>query len=162
MIVPLTAKFFSKIENTLTVTLPCITFELDLELPFTWVAFFFSALSFTIANVIFIYIAPKIIKENKNYVEFKNSGGTKEDYIILIDDPDMEKDITVSLINQQDTIDGGDKTFNEEEWFWKIYKNRDKDKKEGRYCSLFFYILGFSLIFIVALQNIFWVINYIS
>ena len=161
LIVPITAKFFSKIENTLTLSFSGNTYELDLILPFTWVIFFFSALSFTLSNLFIITFSPVIIKDHKNYIEFRNSGGTEEDYLGYLEDHDAQQDITKQFISRNHTFGGDNEKSDDddEKWFWKIYRKKDKEKVKARYCSYFFYVIGFILFTIVAAQNLLWVID---
>ncbi len=156
LIVPLTAKFFSKIENTLHLTISGNTYEFDLVLPFTWVIFFFSALSFTLANIIFISVAPLIIKENDNYGDFTNSGRDQNHLVKYIDN--IQKDDAIDLIKEK-WIRIGNRQLDLKLDFWEIYNKANKNKLIRRYLCFLFYIVGLVLFLLVAVQNIKWVIN---
>ena len=78
-ITPILAKALSSVES---VNLPF--FETDqsitLGLPFSWQVFFFCALSFTVANLIFQFKCPSLISKFNNFTDFKS----KEDSCYLM------------------------------------------------------------------------------
>jgi len=69
-LVPILAKFFSKIKSPFAFTIDNKVYEMVLDLPFNWIMFFLSALIFTLASIIYTFLAPSIIKENKSYGAF--------------------------------------------------------------------------------------------
>lgn len=79
LITPILAKALSSVNS---VTLPFFQTDqnLTLSLPFSWQVFFFCALAFTIANIIFTYKCPSIISKYNNFADFK----TKEDSRYLL------------------------------------------------------------------------------
>lgn len=54
----------------MTLSLGGKNLEFVFELPFSWKMFFFSALLFTIASVLYNIFSPLIIRENKSYNDF--------------------------------------------------------------------------------------------
>ncbi len=67
--VPLIAKLFRYI-NTVNIEF----IKLDLELPFSWQMFFWGAFFASIANLIYSFKCPNIIKMFEDYSEFEDSG----------------------------------------------------------------------------------------
>jgi ribosomal protein L35 len=72
-VVPLAAKFLSKINDTFKITTDGIVYEFVLKLPFSWEVFFYSSLCFVIGNILYIVKAPELIKDYKDYGEFIGS-----------------------------------------------------------------------------------------
>ncbi|AXG72374.1 hypothetical protein KORDIASMS9_04646 [Kordia sp. SMS9] len=66
ILIPIITKFLSKADETITL----FGIPFDIVLPFSWKMFFFSALFFTIANILYSFYAPKIIIENKYFSDF--------------------------------------------------------------------------------------------
>ena len=74
--VPVLAKLLMKIGDVLPIKIGEVTFNINLSLPFSWQMFFFSALSFSLAQFIFNLVCPEIVKDFKNQREFENDGKT--------------------------------------------------------------------------------------
>ncbi|MEI8606658.1 hypothetical protein [Pseudoalteromonas sp. B160] len=74
IIVPILAKSLNKITEVLPITIGQVTIELNLALPFSWQLFFFSALTFTLAQFLYAIFCPDIIKKYKNINEFQDDG----------------------------------------------------------------------------------------
>jgi hypothetical protein len=70
IVVPVIAKFFDKVEEIVTIELFNKKFELHLSLPFSWKVFFFMAIIFLIANIIYSLFCPRLIKETASYSDF--------------------------------------------------------------------------------------------
>lgn len=77
IIVPITAKLIRELPYPLYVNMGNENFQFKLSLPFSWQLFFFAALSFSIANVIFSFYRPLFTKF-KDYGDFKNQGRTSK------------------------------------------------------------------------------------
>ena len=71
-IVPMLAKLLSKIESPLSLIIGGAELEVVLDLPFSWKLFFFSALLFTVASLLYHFISPPIINENISFGDFLN------------------------------------------------------------------------------------------
>ena len=71
VVVPVAAKLFLRVEETIKFVIPpAQQVEIHLSLPFSWKVFFFVALSFMIANLIFKLRCPAIIQETSSFKEF--------------------------------------------------------------------------------------------
>lgn len=79
LITPVLAKALNSVNS---VSLPFFQTDqsITLSLPFSWQVFFFCALSFTIANIIFTLKCPSIVGKYNNFADFK----TKEDSRFLL------------------------------------------------------------------------------
>ncbi|ATG77627.1 hypothetical protein [Pseudoalteromonas sp. 1_2015MBL_MicDiv] len=76
IIVPVLAKLLVQIGDVLPIKIGEVTFNINLSLPFSWQMFFFSALSFSLAQFIFNLVCPEIVKDFENQREFENDGKT--------------------------------------------------------------------------------------
>ena len=72
ILVPFLSKLLSQLDP-LKIVLGGIQYEVDLALPFSWVLFYFAALSFTLGYIIYSFFAPSIIKENIDFSTFSNA-----------------------------------------------------------------------------------------
>lgn len=110
-----------------------------------WYSFFFAALSFTIANVIYLLSCPNIIKDHISFTGFIHDGKTK---LHLLEYQAQIGDI--SLLTSNDTNDE-DALRND---FWRIHQKA----KTYRCCCMclciLFYFIGFFLVSIGICQQI--------
>lgn len=74
LVVPLAARLFSKIEDPVVIRAFEHTFTLHFGLPFSWKAFYFSAVFFAVASALFSIYCPVIIRDFANFSEFLQSG----------------------------------------------------------------------------------------
>ena len=72
-IVPISARLLENVGDSAELTILNYTFTAKLTLPFSWIAFYFSALAFAVANIVFQGRCPSVIKEQNDYSEFKLS-----------------------------------------------------------------------------------------
>ncbi len=70
IITPVLAKAFSSV-NSVNFSIFKTDQAIILSLPFSWQVFFFCALSFTIANIIFLIKCPPLIRKYNNYADFE-------------------------------------------------------------------------------------------
>lgn len=82
IIVPILAKFLSRINNPLIFSLGEEDLHFVFELPFAWKLFYFSAIIFTIASALYSWWAPKVIVENESFGEFMRQ---RKNFTHLID-----------------------------------------------------------------------------
>ena len=76
MLVPIVAKCLSAVNEIATFTILSATISVPLSLPFSWKAFFFAALAFAVADLIWHIKCPGIIKKYSNYSDFVSQGRT--------------------------------------------------------------------------------------
>lgn len=161
LVVPVVAKILFKIERYLTFNIFGQKVELVISLPFSWKVFFFSALSFSIANSIVLLACPRIIKDHLSFAGFKGDGKNHEHL------KDYAKDIGdtyFSLSNDRPSADERDLLMHSEHImneFWRIYNKGNLARSVPRISTLLFYIVGSGLFLWVLGTNIYWVIKYI-
>jgi hypothetical protein len=157
ILVPIIAKSMSLIESPFIITISEKAHAFDVSLPFTWILFFGAALFFTLANIIFICFAPKIIKENDDLSDFERAG---KDELHL--KKYLGKSFKSEFKVEQNNALKHKTSINLKEWFWKVYDDQDSSLLSARMACSFLYFIGFSLITVVGLQNIWWVIKQIN
>jgi hypothetical protein len=158
ILVPIFAKMMSLFEGPLKVEISESMYVFDISLPFTWVLFFSSALFFTAANMLFIFFSPKIIKENNDLSDFERAG-KDEGHLEIYFSKSMELKWKRHLLElgQQNIGMPVVQSPNIKSWFWKAYADQDSSLLWTRKTCFGFYSIGFILILIVMLQNIWWV-----
>jgi len=103
-IVPVIAKFLSKINPDVSITIGGYKFELLFDLPFSWKLLFLSALMFSIGSLLYNLFAPSIIKENKSFGEFVAERKTNyhmAEYLteLNLGEKYIERELQVSIID---------------------------------------------------------------
>lgn len=163
-IVPIAAKATALIEGTATFTVFQYEFQVEIGLPFSWEAFYFSAWAFVIGNLIVIMRCPKIIMENSDYSAFKlqgkgrthvfsyweDIGGSAEDFGMMWGMGQVREEY-IEVVRESIQADT----------FWTIYKDAQDFRLIGRVLCLLSYIVGFVLIAFVLLQNLIYVVRFL-
>ena len=157
--VPIIANALNGLEDKFPVTIFTHTFEFHSTLPFSWQAFFYSALSFTLANLIRITFCPRIISDHSDYASFKSSEKT---HLHLIEyEKEFEsgfqvyarqKDLNNAYGNDEKTISTA---------FWEIHNNANKIHGILQYVCFLLYSIGMILIAGVIIQNVITVAAYL-
>ena len=75
--VPIAAKAFSKLDEVEQLSFFGNVIPVNLQLPFSWEAFYFSSVFLAIGGALFDWWCPAIIKKYANYHEFVTSGGSE-------------------------------------------------------------------------------------
>lgn len=185
LITPVFAKALSS-TNSVTVSFLQTDNDISLSLPFSWQVFFFCALSFTIANLIYFYKCPLLIKKYGYYSDFESRDNSLYLLISYMNQhmsPEIVKrnflEIGVIVSKYTPSVDvakewTSDDTFNVN-WRKGIdsLKHSNQVNKPDIFASLrvllaklypnwvkicmFFYVAGFVGIGIVVIQNIIYV-----
>ncbi|MEI8654300.1 hypothetical protein P4S57_17205 [Pseudoalteromonas sp. Hal273] len=71
LVTPIVAKALSSVES-INISFLQTDQSIALSLPFSWQVFFFCALSFTVANIIYTIKCPALISKYKNYADFES------------------------------------------------------------------------------------------
>jgi len=190
LITPVFAKLLGSV-NTVSITFIQLDNPISLGLPFSWKVFFFCALSFTIANIIFSYKCPELIKKYKYYTDFESRDNSL--YLLInylnehitdevVKNNFLEIGIIVSKYTPSESIVKEWTSNNISNVNWKkgidSLKHSEKDNSPDIFSSLrilvsnfypnwskaciFFYGLGFVGLSIVVVQNIIYVCNQIQ
>ncbi len=168
-IVPIVARLFEKVEHTANITIFEYTFEAQLSLPFSWVIFYFSAIAFASANLIYQLRCPSIIKDNSDYSDFKQSHKGVEHLDSYLPQVGMNwEGLRQELENQDDYFNETAEASNPKtddgilrKRFWAVFSKGNRVRPIEKYSVALFYLIGFILIFWVFVQNINFVINFL-
>lgn len=169
-VVPVLSRLLEKVGDVANVTIFDYTFEAQLTLPFSWLVFYFSAVSFAIANVIFQIRCPNIIKDHTGYSDFKQANKGVEH----LDKYLFQVNMNWEGLRQQ--IERQDEYFSEvaevsnpkaedgmlRKRFWAIFNQGDRIRKISKTFVVIFYAIGFALISYVFVENIVFVTGFIS
>jgi hypothetical protein len=164
-IVPIAAKILSMTSDMATITIFEYTFDVNLALPFSWKMFYFSALFFALATLIYQIRCPRLVKEYPTYSDFDVEGKPEwhlrpyaEDIGLSFDQ--YKEDHEESMYENDGSVSQG-KDFTQSV-FWHLHWKADQERKPMLYCCLAAYVAGFILISLVFFQNLVWVINNIA
>lgn len=144
-------------------------FELTLQLPFSWIAFYFSALFFAAGEALYYLRCPRVVRDQSTYRQFREEGKGVEH----LDDYIYEIGMNWEGLRQQ--LERRDEYFEEtaqvenpraeddllRNQFWTVYRRADRHIASSRWTCASLYALGATLIFYVAAQNLEYVIRYL-
>ena len=168
-LVPIAARLLENVQEVATVTIFNYTFEAHLTLPFSWLVFYFSAIAFATANLIFQFRCPAIVKEHKDYTDFKQANMGVEHLDRYMDQ------VNLNWEGLRQLLEGQDDYFSEvaeaanprqedgllRKRFWSIYWVANNHRNIAKSFTLLLYTIGFMLFSIVLIQNIIFVIQYL-
>lgn len=161
-IVPIAAKVLSLTSDIATITVFSYTFDVNLSLPFSWKLFYFSALFFALATLIYQTRCPRLIKEYPTYVSFESEG--KPEWHLRPYAKDIGFDYDAFKEGHEEAMiehEGALKTGKdwEQSVFWQLHWDADNERKKMLLSCIFSYAIAFILIGIVFTQNFVWVVN---
>lgn len=149
VIVPLIAKGFAGIGDTVELVIFQYPVTVNLDLPFSWVVFYLSATAFVIANIFYQLFCPRLIRDHPHYASFESS---KKDRTHL-----------VGYYGELNPSGGFDSVFGLEphtsantsnpDVFWTLFDEANSKHRLFRIVASLLGYLGFLLIGYVALQN---------
>lgn len=152
------------------------------DLPFSWIALFFAALSISIANTAYFLLCPQLVKEFPGYLEFQQSGRGASYMARQIEQyapRDMRNDSVDQIADHLFTKYSSDLHVNptvlpkvrldlgtpgtqvSQAMFWSIYDVANNLLFPARVVASLFYYLGFTLVGLVFLQKILTVIDHL-
>lgn len=154
LIVPILAKTLSNIEGVANVTIFEYSFALDLGLPFSWKVFYFAALSFAASNLIYLGKCYSIIKDHRSFSHFKEEGkGEKQ-----LRDYSNEVGFKI-FIQPPNTMEIKLESKHLQEPFWEVFEKANMGRPLARYSSGILYVIGFLLMGVILVQNLYVVIK---
>jgi hypothetical protein len=168
-LVPILVKLLEHVDEKALITAFGYTFEAQLSLPFSWVAFYFSALAFAIANLVFQIRCPSIIKEQRDYFKFRQSGKGVEHLDYYLFEVDMNWEGLRQRVEKRDeyfyeiagvfnpTQDDGELR----KYFWEVYLQANSWRPNSMLIALLLYAAGSILIAWVLGENAVYVCRYI-
>ena len=168
-LVPIAARLLENVNESATVTIFNYTFEAQLTLPFSWLVFYFSAMAFAIANLIFQFRCPDIVKEHDDYTDFKQANMGVEHLDSYMDQVDLKWAGLDRLLEGQDQyfIEIADAQNPKQDdgllrkRFWAVYLVAKSHRHKSKITALILYAIGFFLFSIVLIQNIIFVVGYL-
>ncbi len=148
VIVPIVAKILSSIKEHQFV-------HFDFVLPFSWVLFYFSALSFLVGNILYNIFVPPIINENRSFSHFLEQGRGKRELISYLESEQLDDSGAYSELYCDKALGVDSKN----DYFWDIWELSINNKIKIRLFISIFYSIGILLILIVFLQNMLFVLD---
>lgn len=147
-VVPMIAKILSRIEDVATVTVFGYMFELELVMPFEWKVFYFSALFFAVANLLFLLKCYSLTKDHSSFSEFEAAGKGA----FQLDEYAREASIPGENYACEHW---GEKLqiAHVQQPFWKLYDQLNIARPIWRMICFCCYLAGFILMAIVLYQN---------
>lgn len=168
VIVPIAARVLEAVRSPLNFTVLGAPITVNVDLPFSWKAFFFASVAFTVASLVYVLRCPTFVREHKDFADF-TSKGKKQLYIGLaakvvdsrIKDEWVRQDFIDSYNSWVKDRDGRDIDTEQSrrETFWMVYERLDDDHFGWRVLLGFLYLIGFLLIGRVAVQNVWYVVR---
>lgn len=163
-IVPISAKVLEKTHEIAEITIYSYTFEVTLSLPFSWKIFYFAALSFAIATIIYQTRCPRLIKEHPTFASYENEG--KPEWLLRDYATDIKVDYNEYRHNQVRNYEAHEtskfaenKKEGNQMLFWGLYSQAETERTKERHLCFVFYFVGFLLMSIVFIQNFNWVLS---
>jgi len=162
-LVPILAKFFEKLDSSMTFTLGGNQISISTQLPFSWQLFFFGGLLIALANIIYNLRCPKLTRDFQNIEKYLAE--LNSDYWLRGYYSDIQKKIGIfDALNKNYLIE--DDFFQNEAYKANIFAKAKKIEEyinpiARGFCSIFYY-LGFFLLAIVAVHNVAFVWSYIE
>lgn len=170
--VPIVAKVMAPIDSFAQVEIFGYVWNLEIGLPFSWKLFFFAALAFSLASLIYSSYCPEIVRDYQSFNEFREQGkgssqitralaAAKPDSTTITSFlesycDDAETDLSSSDYLQRAVIHEGRLA----DAFWFVQEYSDLSRPALRLSLWFLYSIGFALLLAVLLENIVYVVRY--
>ena len=176
-LIPSAAKIIAVIESKINDVFP--DQQIDLSLPFSWKLLFYTAISFAIGSIIYNIWCPKLIKFHDDFKDFTNTGRNLQSAIDYFEGMYKNSYRSVcydALTKIFDGCDRGDngvnklifniytseknmisRSIDEDKYcevFWRIYDFSNTKYPVAYWFSWLFFKTGIVLLFVLALQNI--------
>ncbi|MCA6128423.1 hypothetical protein [Thalassolituus oleivorans] len=153
--VPIAAKALSLVKNPLELILFGESISIELSLPFSWSAFFCSAVFFSVALLLFNLFCPKIILENSTFSSYLNDGKSLAQlnrYAREVGAEEINITILKARTSSQESLD-----YEAQGKFWNIHEHAESYNKKYKFIISILYVLGFLVMAFVFFQNIIYV-----
>lgn len=154
--VPIVAKSLALVESPLNIKIFGASLNVQLELPFSWVAFFSAALLFAMVNLLYQIFAPQIIKDHPDFKHFDESGKKHDQladyYLDALESYSGNKD--VESLFDRDKADVRNT-------FWELMYRANHQTPKLRWLSMYLYGCGAALLALVLIQNIVYVYSFL-
>ena len=170
-VVPLIAKALSGSSAYAQLTIFGHPFTMNLRLPFSWQIFYFSAIAFSLANLLFYFRCPRIVKDHTSAAEFRGMGKGWGQLLDYRDDaryPEQDFKKLHDLVKEKKCLAEADRARIDPRGrfyymhdpanryyalFNAVYEFADHQRKPWLVSCNALYLVGFCLIGYVFLQN---------
>lgn len=178
ILLPILAKMFSNISN-IEFVINNKEYNLVLNLPFSWITLYFSALFITLGNLLYHFNCPELIRKYDDYSTFK-SGGRDGRYLkaqienIAQNRKNATTNDIIEIIKTEYSechhLSCGDMVYKmgdipgmtgSNEDFWFVTDVLNYSKKRIRIITSIFYYIGILLFIIVSFQKMKYVVIYL-
>lgn len=165
-LVPIASKALANIGNTANIQVFSHEFLITLSLPFSWKVFYFAAVFFTLATILFKFRCPRLIREHLTYESFNRDG--KPEWHLMSYTEDVGLDFNVYkeahkmnkyLYSVIEPDSENNTSSNAHGMFWELHRLSNGTRKFSFYTCLVFYIFGFMCIGWVFIENFIWVLR---
>jgi hypothetical protein len=177
IVVPITAKLLESVTDVIDITILSHPFTFHLSLPFSWKIMFMTALAFMLANLLYEFFCPKLLKETSNYLDFsdqKRSAGELLQLLTKHVTAPNDKDKIMPWLNWLNTrnlaLTSTTATYsnyvqgNDERVLSEIYSDTVHAVSQlhffARVITVFLYSIGFLLLAYLMGQNIYYVVEH--
>lgn len=163
IIVPLLAKLLSGIGDKVRLRIFDHEFTLNLSLPFSWELFYLSAVLFTLADLVFFFRAPRIVKDHVSAKGFRDAGKGWNQLRSYREDSEMTEarftEIRAFLMGEKTDPDRRyhSMTVPENryhELFWSVYEHANTERISSRTVCAALFVAGLASIAVVFCQNL--------
>ena len=167
--VPIAAKILENVGSEVILHAFGPPLRLHLALPFSWIVFYFSAVSFALAELIYLVRCPRIVRDQSTYTQFRDAGKGVEHLDNYIYEVGLNWEGLRQLLERQDDyfaeVAEAENPSQPDgllrKRFWAAYSRGDRYRVVSQIASAALYLVGVSLISYVAAQNLRFVIEYL-
>lgn len=168
-VVPIAAKLLEHVSGTVTLNVSATPIKLHLGLPFSWVAFYLSAVSFAIAELIYLLRCPRVVRDQATYTQFRDAGKGVEQLDKYIYEVGLNWEGLRLLLERQDDYFAQEAEAENppqpdgllRKRFWATYYHGERERPISRLTCTMLYLSGASLVAYVAAQNLRYVVEYL-
>lgn len=160
-VVPVLAQALSRLTGVARMNVFGHLFEVNLSLPFSWQIFYFSALCFTIGNVVFVLRCPSVIKDHRTASEFRAAGKGIDQIDAYSIDAQMPPDEYAAAKTQVEAhYKNNDERFHD--LFWQVHAYADRQRLRELWLTSLLYAAGLALVAYVFVENLLVVIEHVG
>jgi hypothetical protein len=161
-IVPVFAKFTSDLDNQIAIQAYGQALVFNLKLPFSWLCFYYGALLFGFAQVVFLLRCPPLIRQFEDFGEFERSGRGGRQLLKFCYAEDL-RDVVLSIVPKE-WHNPLDSNFNANKGYWGVTFFAAQDRLDlrhprSRVAIAICYAIGFGLWSWVFLQQVTYVLK---
>jgi hypothetical protein len=172
LFVPLAARTLASIEKNLSLTIFGEVFNFTFDLPFSWKVFYYAAVSFSIAGIVYSWRCPAIVKRYTAFPSFVEEGRGVP-YLLVwtaVLPENVANHVKQVLEEYEHGLIGGVRNAAQlpanlrdqaklADAFWTVYNATNYSDKASLVACFVFYAVGFVLLTVVMGQNFIYVVG---